>query len=162
MQQSIEGLARKFQDVAIDVEKLKNGRGSATIKQRVGHNLGEVPSPHQQRAYANVPPYGYYDMPAQSSYPFHESGYQGRQPSRDGRREDLGRSGYNRPQEEVPRHEVWYKDNLFEDYRENPNVDHAYFGGYYDGQQGNKTLDKIKLLEHSKGEYLSYQMQGGK
>ncbi|KAI5676145.1 hypothetical protein M9H77_07095 [Catharanthus roseus] len=46
------------------------------------------------------------------------------------RRGDLGGREYNRPQEEVPSHEAWHGDNLFEDYGENPNVDNA--------------LDKIK------------------
>ncbi|KAI5681795.1 hypothetical protein M9H77_03023 [Catharanthus roseus] len=51
---------------------------------------------------------------------------------------------YNRPQEEVPGLEHWHEDNLFDDYGENPNVCHEYFGGYYGGQQGDKALDKIK------------------
>ncbi|KAI5652231.1 hypothetical protein M9H77_29418 [Catharanthus roseus] len=100
MQQSIEGLEIQFQGVARDVEELKKGNGSATIEQGVGDNLGGVPSPHYQRAYDNVPPYRCYDVPAQSSYLFHESGYQGMQPTRSERRGGLGGKGYNRPQEE--------------------------------------------------------------
>ncbi|KAI5658120.1 hypothetical protein M9H77_26913 [Catharanthus roseus] len=63
--------------VARDVEELKKGKGRATIEQRAEDNLEGVYSPHHQRAYDNVPPYGY-DMPIQNSYPFHEIGYQGR------------------------------------------------------------------------------------
>ncbi|KAI5664779.1 hypothetical protein M9H77_24102 [Catharanthus roseus] len=51
-------------------------------------------------------------MLVQKSYPFHESGYQGRQPTRDGRRGGLGGRGYNKSQEEVPRYEASHEDNL--------------------------------------------------
>ncbi|KAI5672738.1 hypothetical protein M9H77_13102 [Catharanthus roseus] len=131
MQQSTEGLARRFQRVARDVEELKKGKESATIEQRVEDNHGGVHSPHHQRPYDNIPPYGYYDIPVQNSYPFHESGYQGRQPTRGGRRGGLGGGGYNRPQEEVLIHEALYESNLFEDYGENPNIGQAYYGGYH-------------------------------
>ncbi|KAI5652956.1 hypothetical protein M9H77_30143 [Catharanthus roseus] len=83
-------------------------------------------------------------MLVQNSYPFHEGGYQGRKYIRGGRRRGLGGIGYNRPQEEFPRHEAWRENNLFKDYGENPNVAQAYYGGYYVGQQGDKALDKIK------------------
>ncbi|KAI5658107.1 hypothetical protein M9H77_26900 [Catharanthus roseus] len=73
MQQSIEGLAIQFQGVARDVEELKKGKGSVIIEQRVGDNHEGVHSPPHQRPYDNVPPYGYYDMLVQNSYPFHES-----------------------------------------------------------------------------------------
>lgn len=74
---------------------------------------------------------------------FMKVGCQGRQPTTCGRRGDLGGRGYNKPQEDVPRHEGWRKDN-FEDYGENPNVGQVYCGGYYGGQQKDKTLDKTK------------------
>ncbi|KAI5681993.1 hypothetical protein M9H77_03221 [Catharanthus roseus] len=83
-------------------------------------------------------------MPVQNFNPFHKNGYQGRQRTRGGRRRGQGGRGYNRAQEEFPRHEAWHDDNLFEDYGENPNVGQANFGGYYGGQQGDKALDKIK------------------
>ncbi|KAI5650418.1 hypothetical protein M9H77_36423 [Catharanthus roseus] len=83
-------------------------------------------------------------MPVQNSYPFHENGYQGRQPTRGGRRGGLEGRGYNRPQEEVPRYYALHEDNFFEDYEENPNVGQAYYGGGYGGQQGDKALGKIK------------------
>ncbi|KAI5652365.1 hypothetical protein M9H77_29552 [Catharanthus roseus] len=60
-------------------------------------------------------------MPTQNSHPFPESGYQGREPTRSGRRRDLRGRRCDRPQEEVPRHEAWHEDNLFEDSRENLN-----------------------------------------
>ncbi|KAI5676550.1 hypothetical protein M9H77_07500 [Catharanthus roseus] len=75
----MKGLARQFQGIVRDVEELKKGKRSATVEQRVRDNIGGVSSPHHQRAYENAPPYRYYDMSAQSSYLFHESGYQGRQ-----------------------------------------------------------------------------------
>ncbi|KAI5667705.1 hypothetical protein M9H77_17558 [Catharanthus roseus] len=56
----------------------------------------------------------------------------------------LGGRKYNRPQEEVLRHEAWHEDNLLEDYGENPKVGQAYFGGSYGGQQEDKALKKIK------------------
>ncbi|KAI5681862.1 hypothetical protein M9H77_03090 [Catharanthus roseus] len=173
LQQSIESLARQFQDVARDVEELKKGKGSATIEQRVGDNLGEIHSPHLQRPYDNVPPYGYYDMPVQKSYPFYESGYQRRQPTRGGRRGDLGGRGYNRPQEEVPRHETWHEDNMFEDYGENPNVGQAYYGGYYEQKpsQDKKGLQMffedcqdlknyIRLIPHAPGSHRATSLPG--
>ncbi|KAI5668631.1 hypothetical protein M9H77_18484 [Catharanthus roseus] len=73
-------------------------------------------------------------MPVQNSYPFHEGGYQGRPQVTSGRRGGLGGRGYHRTQEEFPRHEAWYEDNLYEDYGDNPNVGQAYHG----------ALDKIK------------------
>ncbi|KAI5681679.1 hypothetical protein M9H77_02907 [Catharanthus roseus] len=54
MQQSIEGLARQFQIVAIGVEELKKGKSSDTMEQRVGDNLGGFNSPHHQRPFDNV------------------------------------------------------------------------------------------------------------
>ncbi|KAI5653983.1 hypothetical protein M9H77_31170 [Catharanthus roseus] len=91
MQQFIEGSKRQFPGVPRDVEELKKQKGSATIEQRVGDNHGEIHSPHHQRPYDNVPPYGHYDMPW----------YQGKQPTRGGRIGGLGRRGYHRPQEEI-------------------------------------------------------------
>ncbi|KAI5682543.1 hypothetical protein M9H77_03771 [Catharanthus roseus] len=79
MKQSIKGLIRQFQGVARDIEKLKKGKGSATIEQLVRDNLRGVYSPRHQRA-----------------------GYQGRKPTRSGRIEGLGGRGYNIPQEENP------------------------------------------------------------
>ncbi|KAI5670709.1 hypothetical protein M9H77_11073 [Catharanthus roseus] len=101
-----------FEGVARDIEELKKDKGSEPIEQRVGDNHGGVPSPHHQRAYDNVPLYGYYDMPVQKSYPFHESGYQGIQSTKGGRRKGVGGRGYNRPQKKAPRHEAWHEDNL--------------------------------------------------
>ncbi|KAI5672382.1 hypothetical protein M9H77_12746 [Catharanthus roseus] len=46
-----------FEGAARDVEELKKAKG-----------------------YDNTPPYGYYDMPTQSSYQFHDGGYQRRCP----------------------------------------------------------------------------------
>ncbi|KAI5667517.1 hypothetical protein M9H77_17370 [Catharanthus roseus] len=80
---------------------------------------------------------GYHDMSAHNPYPFYEGGFQGRPQAR----------GYYRPYEEVPRYEAWRKDNLFEDFGEDPNIDQAYHGGYHGNQQGDKTLDKIKNEE---------------
>ncbi|KAI5667323.1 hypothetical protein M9H77_17176 [Catharanthus roseus] len=51
-------------------------------------------------------------MPVQNSYPFHEDGYQGRQPTRGGRRGGLGGRAYHRPQEEVFGHEARHEYNL--------------------------------------------------
>ncbi|KAI5667945.1 hypothetical protein M9H77_17798 [Catharanthus roseus] len=73
-----------------------------------------------------------------------DGGYQGSPQVRDGRRGDLGGRGYYRAQEGLPRHETWHEDNLYEDYRDNPNVGQAYHGGYNGNQQGDKALDKIK------------------
>ncbi|KAI5648724.1 hypothetical protein M9H77_34729 [Catharanthus roseus] len=61
--------------VVRDVEELKKGKGSHTIEQRIGDNIRGVSSPHHHSVYENAPPYEYYYMSAQSSYPFHESGY---------------------------------------------------------------------------------------
>ncbi|KAI5671345.1 hypothetical protein M9H77_11709 [Catharanthus roseus] len=83
-------------------------------------------------------------MPVQNSHPFHEDRYQGRPQVRGGRRGGLGGRGYNRPQEEFPRHEAWHEDNLYEEYGDNPNIGQAYYGGYNSNQQGDKSLDKIK------------------
>ncbi|KAI5654516.1 hypothetical protein M9H77_31703 [Catharanthus roseus] len=69
------GLSGQFQEITRDVEELKKDKESAKIEQRVGDNLGGVHSPHHQRTYDKLPTHGYYDMPAQSSWPFHESGY---------------------------------------------------------------------------------------
>ncbi|KAI5676875.1 hypothetical protein M9H77_07825 [Catharanthus roseus] len=77
---------------------------------------------------------GYHDMSVHNPYPFHESGRKGGQ----------GGRGYYRPHEEVPRHEGWHEDNLFEDFGQDPNVGKAYNSGYYSNQQGDKALDKIK------------------
>ncbi|KAI5664494.1 hypothetical protein M9H77_23817 [Catharanthus roseus] len=63
---------------------------------------------------------------------------------RGGRIGGLGERGLNRPEEEVPRHEAWHEDNLFDDYGENPNIGQEDFGGYYGRQQGDRALDKIK------------------
>ncbi|KAI5649455.1 hypothetical protein M9H77_35460 [Catharanthus roseus] len=60
------------------------------------------------------------------------------------RRGGLGGSRYYRPQEEFPRHEAWHEDNLYKAYGDNPNVGQAYHGSYYDNQQVDKALDKIK------------------
>ncbi|KAI5667964.1 hypothetical protein M9H77_17817 [Catharanthus roseus] len=103
-QESIEGLARQFQNVARDVKELKKGKSNATMEERVGENIG--------------------------------GGYQGRPQVRGGSRGDLGGRGYHRPQEEFPRHEAWHKDNLYEDYGDNPNIGQAYHGGYYGEDSG--------------------------
>ncbi|KAI5676240.1 hypothetical protein M9H77_07190 [Catharanthus roseus] len=151
------GLARQFQGVPRDVEELKMGKESATIEQRVGDNLGGVFSPHHQSAYDNAPPYGYYDMPAQSSYLFHESGYQGWQATKGGRKRGLGRRGDNRTQEKIPRNEAWHEDNLFYDYGENPNVGKKFFEeqkmhkmSLKDDQQRSKRSFKITRLYEDK------------
>ncbi|KAI5667326.1 hypothetical protein M9H77_17179 [Catharanthus roseus] len=86
MQQSIEGLARQFHNVASDVEELKRGKSSSTMKQRVADNFGGVNSPHYQRSYDNMSTQGCRDMSAHNSYPFHEGGFQGRPQARGGRR----------------------------------------------------------------------------
>ncbi|KAI5654236.1 hypothetical protein M9H77_31423 [Catharanthus roseus] len=81
MQQSIKGLVGQFQGAVRDVEELKKSNGIDTIEKRFGDNIGGVSSPHHQK-------------------PFHESGYQGRQPIRGGRKGGLRGRGYNRPQED--------------------------------------------------------------
>ncbi|KAI5652886.1 hypothetical protein M9H77_30073 [Catharanthus roseus] len=52
--------------------------------------------------------------------------------------------GNHRLIEEIPRHEAYHEDNLFDDYVENPNVGQEYFGGYFRGQQADKALDQIE------------------
>ncbi|KAI5653020.1 hypothetical protein M9H77_30207 [Catharanthus roseus] len=103
MQQFIEGLARQFRSIARDIEELKNGKSSATMKKRFRDNLGGFNSPYHQRPFENV-----------------SSGYLGRPQVRDGRRGGLGGRGYHRPQDEFQRHEAWHEDNLYEDYGDNP------------------------------------------
>ncbi|KAI5676662.1 hypothetical protein M9H77_07612 [Catharanthus roseus] len=98
-------LARQYQSVARNMEELKRGKSSGTMKQRVGDNFGGVNSSHHQRPYDNMSTQGYHNMSVHNPYPFHEGG-----------------RGYYRPYEEVPRHEAWHEDNLFEDFGEDPNV----------------------------------------
>ncbi|KAI5652949.1 hypothetical protein M9H77_30136 [Catharanthus roseus] len=91
-----EGVESKLQskvDLHQNVEELKRGKNSATMKQIVGDNFGGVNSSHQR--------------------PYHNIGR---------RREGQGGRGYYRLHEEVPRHEAWCEDNLFDDFREDPNV----------------------------------------
>ncbi|KAI5677057.1 hypothetical protein M9H77_08007 [Catharanthus roseus] len=114
------------------------------MEQRVGDNFRGINSPYHQRSCNNMSTQGYHDMSAHSHYPFHEGGFQGRPQVRGGRKGGQGGRGYYRPHEEVPRHEAWHEDNLFEDFGEDPNVGHAYHGGYYGNQQGDKALNKIK------------------
>ncbi|KAI5652562.1 hypothetical protein M9H77_29749 [Catharanthus roseus] len=117
-----EGLARKYQSVANDIEERKKGKSSATMEQKVGDNLIGCNSPHHQIPFDNVSNYGYHDMMVQNSHPLHKGGYQERSQVRGGRREGLGGRGYHRPQEEYPRHEALNDDNFYEDYGENPNA----------------------------------------
>ncbi|KAI5676196.1 hypothetical protein M9H77_07146 [Catharanthus roseus] len=128
MQQSIKGLAIQFQSVARDMDEI--------ILEELIH--------HHQRPYDNMSTQGYHDMSVHNPYPFHEVGFQGRPQARGGRRGGQGGRGYYRPHEEVPRHEAWHHDNLFDDFGEDPNIFQAYHGGYYGNQQGDKALDKIK------------------
>ncbi|KAI5681188.1 hypothetical protein M9H77_02415 [Catharanthus roseus] len=65
-------------------------------------------------------------MSAHTPYPFHEGGFQGRPKARGGRRGVQGGRGYYRQHEEIPRHEAWWEDNWFDNYREDPNVGQAY------------------------------------
>ncbi|KAI5677500.1 hypothetical protein M9H77_08450 [Catharanthus roseus] len=76
----------------------------------------------------------HHDMSAHNPYLFLEGGFEGGPLARGGRR--VG--------QEVSRHEAWREDNLFDDYREDPNVGRAYHGGYNSNQQGDKALDKIE------------------
>ncbi|KAI5671946.1 hypothetical protein M9H77_12310 [Catharanthus roseus] len=112
MQHSIKRLARQFQSVARAIKELNKGKSSATIEQRVGDNLGDFNSPHHQRPFDNVSTYGHHDMPVQHSHLFHAVGYQGRLQFRGRRRGGIGGRRYQRPQEELPRHEAWH-DNIF-------------------------------------------------
>ncbi|KAI5676318.1 hypothetical protein M9H77_07268 [Catharanthus roseus] len=87
-------------------------RGQSHIK---GHGNSQT-----QRGYGNYNHHGSFGMLIQSTHRFHNGGRH--TTPRGGRRGGLRGQGYNRPQEEVPRHEVWNEDNLVDDYGENPNV----------------------------------------
>ncbi|KAI5653940.1 hypothetical protein M9H77_31127 [Catharanthus roseus] len=144
MQQLIEGLARQFYSVARDVEELKRGKSSASMEQIIGDNFGGVNLPHHQRPYNSMSTHGYQDMSANNPYPFHAGGFQVTPQAIAGRRGGQSGRGYYRPHEEVPRHEAWREDNLFENFGEDPYVGQAYYIGYYGTQQGDKALHKIK------------------
>ncbi|KAI5676467.1 hypothetical protein M9H77_07417 [Catharanthus roseus] len=64
---------------------------------------------------------GYHDMLSHNPYPIHEGRFQGRPQARGGRRGGQGKRGYYRPYEEVPIHEAWHANNLFDDFGEDPN-----------------------------------------
>ncbi|KAI5677459.1 hypothetical protein M9H77_08409 [Catharanthus roseus] len=147
MQQFIKGLARQFQSVDRDVEKLKKGKSSATMKQRVGDNLGGFNSPHHQSLMIMYLLMDIMTYRANILIPFMTLDIK------------EGHKGYHRPQEEYPRQQVWNDDNFYGDYGDNPNLGQAYHGGNvmpkpkvstYKSWQKKEDTPKVAFKDHSK------------
>ncbi|KAI5681794.1 hypothetical protein M9H77_03022 [Catharanthus roseus] len=81
----------------------RRGKNRSYRRQGQSHIEGHVNS-HTQRGYGNYNHHGSFGTPVQSTHQFY-----------DGNR-------HTTPTEEVPRHEAWHEDNLFDDFEENPNV----------------------------------------